>query len=300
MQKRPLKTAGAYSYFYANGFDMNRAPLFDIDRAPLQVRTYGEEIVKLPLKRMVEAANQCIDSNLVPYMDPVKMEEGFKLAAAVQTALGDDMRARAEADARMPELTGSDSQVRWAMEIRRDAIEIAQRLRQYALRQQDEKMAILIDTFVAKSLRKESRARWFFDLRIEWRQHPLIIKIISQQVDATGDAPVSQAEAEACEEMTLRPKMETHAGRVEIGAWGGRLLVLYGNDRDFLRVVRTHRLRWDPDVMGWRGRNERKAMPVAEQTARLAASLIEEGFAMMVTNDEARDKARALARTGAY
>ena len=56
-------------------------------------------------------------------------------------------------------------------------------------------------------------------------------------------------------------------------------------------------LRWDPDVTVWRGRNERKAVPVTEQIARLAASLIVEGFAVMVTSDEARRKVGALIGT---
>ena len=58
-------------------------------------------------------------------MDPVKQAEGMKLAVTVQTVLSKDVCARAEANARMPELTGTEKQVRWAKEIRRNAIVLA-------------------------------------------------------------------------------------------------------------------------------------------------------------------------------
>lgn len=262
--------------------------------AKLWVRTYGEEILKLPAKKMVEAANRCIDADLVPYMEPVKQSDGIKLVEAVQTELFEDVRKRAEADLRMPELTGSEKQVRWAKEIRNNAIEAARKLRQNALLQQDEKTALMIDAFVAKSLRKESRARWFIDLWMDYAHWPSFFKNMTGRVGTMDDVPVSAAEAEACEEMTLRPKVEKHEGSVIVSVWGGRLLALYRKDKDFLRVIRPYRLRWDPDVMGWRGRNERGRKLAADQIARLAAALVVEGFAVMVSSDEARSKAKAL------
>jgi hypothetical protein len=154
-------------------------------------------------------------------------------------------------------------------------------------------MAMMIDSFVDKSLRRESRAKWFIHLSIEYRHFPAFLKSITQHVNDAGDLPVSQAEAEAREEMTLRPKVETHEGGVEIIASGGHVLALYRQYRDFLKVIRAFRLRWDPDVRGWRGGKERGTVPVAEQIVRLAAALVAEGFTVMVSNDDARSKAKA-------
>ena len=256
-------------------------------------RAYGEETGRMPLRDMVWIANMCIDEDLVPYMDPVMLEEGLRLAAAVKAALADEARAQAKADAGMPKLAGSEKQIRWAEEIRRTAIEKAAEFRRRALRQADELTAMQLDRYVSKVLRTEPMARWFIDNRLELQSFPSIIKGVPGRAHAASD--MSRAELDARVEMTIQPCVVTHDGVAEILEREGLILVRYREDPDYLRIVRACRLRWDPDVMGWRGRKEWGKVPVSEQMARLAAVLLGEGFAVMMSDDVVRSDARARA-----
>lgn len=260
-------------------------------------KAYGEETGLMPLRDMVWIANMCIDENLVPYMDPVMPEEGLRLAAAVKAALADEARAQAKADAGMPMLAGSEKQIRWAEEIRRTAIEKAAEFRRRALRRADELTAMQLDRYVGKVLRTEPMARWFIDNRVELQTFPSIIKGVPVRAHAASD--MSRAEFDARVEMTIQPRVITHDGVAEILEREGLILVRYREDPDYLRIVRACRLRWDPDVMGWRGRKEWGKVPVSEQMARLAAVLLGEGFAVMMSDDVARSDVRAQALAGA-
>ncbi len=252
--------------------------------ARFMVSAYGEEIARGPIVSMVLAANLCIDEDRVPSMDLVMPEEGMRLANAVKVAVDAEARARAMADARLPALAGSKAQVRWAEEIRKVAIDAVDGLRRDALRSGNELAAQRHQAYASETLRRVTCARWFIDNRRELRRQ--------------GDQDaMSGAEARAREEMTIQPEDVRHDGCVEIRRKNGCLLVTHEKDPDFLRIMRASRLRWDPDAEGWAGRKEWSKVPITEQIARLAAVLMNEGFAVMVSDDAARAEARA--RVGA-
>ena len=250
--------------------------------ARFMASAYGEEIARWPLASMGLSANLCIDEDRVPYMDRVMPEEGMRLANAVKAAVDAEARARAIADKRLPVLVGSKAQVRWADEIRRAAIDAADGLRRDALRSGDEIAAQRLQAYASETLRKVACARWFIDNRRDLRRR--------------GDQDaMSGAEARAREEMTIRPADVRHEGCAEIRRKNECLMVSYGKDPDFLRIMRACRLRWDPDAEGWAGRKEWGKVPVTEQISRLAAVLLKEGFAVMVSDDVARAEARVRA-----
>ena len=251
------------------------------------VGMYGDEILRATWAKLVILANELIDEDLVPYMDPVKPKEGVMVAAAVKAAVYADQRARAEAAAAMPELMGPVKVVRWAEALRSQAIKNAEILNRKALRQRDELSAMRLDEYIAKTLRMEYRASWFIDNRMEFTDFPGIIKRRSvPAARPTGRA--SATEAEAVEEMTIRPARVRHPGAVEIRAAGQGVMALYACDFDFLRVVRSMRMRWNPDAQGWEGRVG--GGTVSEQIGKLAQTMLAEGFAVMVSDDLAREK----------
>lgn len=104
---------------------------------------------------------------------------------------------------------------------------------------------------------------------------------------------MSGAEEDARDEMTLRPKAERRMGVAEVSASGDGLLAIFVHDLDFLNIVRSHRLKWDPDVLGWRGKFDEHGVPATDQIAELAAALLAEGFSVMVSDDGARKRAQA-------
>jgi hypothetical protein len=263
--------------------------------ARLWVDTYGEQILYLPKSKLVEIANQCIETGLVPYVEKLNPEDGDGLLAAVKAALADAARARAVADAALPALTGTAKQVRWAAEIRSRAIQNARMFRRRAKQRQDERVVARLDEYLANVLQKKSDALWFINNRWVFADFPGVLRQTPEFLpeERTGDA-----EQVARAEMTLYPAGGTHNRRTEIVVSGDSLLLLYPRDYDFLGIVDRHRLQWDPGSLGWRWKPD-PGEPVADQAAALAAEFLANGYEVMVSDDAARAKARQAARQSA-
>lgn len=261
--------------------------------ARLWVETYGEQILHLPLDRLVEIANQCIDSGLVSITEKLTPEDGACLLTEVKAALAASERARAEADAALPPLTGTPKQVRWAEQIRSQAIRTARMLRQRAKRQQDERVAARLDDYLESILRKKSGALWFINNRWAFVDFPGIVRRVP---DMLPEDPSSDAEQEARAEMTLYPASGAQNRRTEIAVCGDGLLLLHPRDFNFLGVVSKHRLKWDAEALGWRGKSTLPSEPIADRAAVLIADLLTEGYAVMVADDVTRCKAQEITR----
>ncbi len=261
--------------------------------ARLWVETYGEQILHLPLGRLVEIANQCIESGLVPITDKLTPEDGACLLVEIKTALAASERARAEADAALPPLTGTPKQVRWAEQIRSQAIRNARTFRQRAKQQQEERVVARLDDYLASVLQKKSGALWFINNRWAFVDFPGIVRRMPEMLP---EETSSDAEQEARAEMTLYPASGARNRRTEIAVSGDGLLLLHPRDFDFLGVVGKHHLKWDAEALGWRGKSTLPGEPIADQAAALTADLLAEGYAVMVADDLTRGKAQEITR----
>lgn len=260
--------------------------------ARVWVETYGKDIRRLPRDKLVEIANQCITADMVPYMDPVRPEEEMYIEAALMAALDEGALAKAKADAKMPQLIGTEKQVRWANIIRKDAIAAARLFRQRAMLEREEITSMRLTVYEEEVLHKVSNAIWFIDNRIEFAGFPKIIKGITRKTPLDQIIPMSEAEEEARTEMTILPNSNKQMGVAEISVSDG-LLTMFMRDLDFLKIARSHNLNWDPDVLGWRRKIDGHGETTSDQIAGLAVALLAEGFTVMVSDDEARGKAQA-------
>ena len=266
-----------------------------VEMARLWVETYGEEIHHLPLSKLVEIANQCIETGLVPDSEKLGPEDGDCLLNAIRVALAEAAHARAEAEAALPALTGTPKQVLWAKEIRSRAINTARMLRQRAKQQQDERVAARLDDYLVKVLQKKSSALWFINNRWAFIDFPGIVRRVPEMLPE-DQAQASDFEQDARAEMTIYPVSGTQYRRTELAVSDDGLLLMHPQDFIFLGVVSRHHLKWDPVAMGWRVRSSLPGESIADRAAALPADLLKEGYAVMVGDDVTREKAQEIAR----
>ena len=255
--------------------------------ARLWVDTYGDDILQLPNERIVEIANQCIDAGLVAKMDPVQLAEGIHLITDVKDALAAAAHARAAADAAMPKLIGTEKQIQWAEEIRKNAIESAYKQCREAKQRQDEYSVSRLTGFIDGVLRKRDHARWFIDNRFGLIEY----QIISKRKTARNFKIMSKAEAEARSEISLYPRTpKPFPFQIALLADGS--VALCARSDDLASILLKHHMSWDPDLVGWR-----KIPPEDERTnqaAEIAADLVEKGFVAEVCDHEVRRKAQMI------
>ncbi len=185
--------------------------------------------------------------------------------------------ARAEADAALPALIGTPKQIRWANQIRTQAIRNARMLRRRAKQRQDERVVARLDEYLANVLQKKASALWFIDNRRVFVDFPGVLRRMPEFLPQEQS---SEAEREARAEMTLRPASGARSRRTEITVLSDGLLLMYPQDFDFLGVVDRHDLKWDPESLGWRGNPALPGDPAADRAAALAADLLAEGYAV--------------------
>ena len=127
---------------------------------------HGRDYVDLPCATLVEDANRFVAQY---NMKPVSLEEGEELKESLKKAVRDERNSLAVADALMPDIFGTESQVKWAQEIRKDAIETALKLRQKAFERLSLNKAEKLSKYVVEVLRKKRSAKWFIDNRLDFR-----------------------------------------------------------------------------------------------------------------------------------
>ena len=257
--------------------------------AKLWVDGYGDGILRLSNERLVEIANQCIDVGLVPEMAPVEPDEGTRLAQTVKNALEEDARQRAAADQAMPMLTGSEKQVRLAEFIRKEAISNARILRQWAVRNQDEKTTLRLDACERDVLRKVSKAAWFIDHRPDYLEYLMNAEVNFRWTTPEADGPMKAEEQAVHVEKMLSPRKE-RVGIAEVTVTDEGQLVARLIDMNFFQVVKKYDMKLIPASLKWQRKLE-DGKTASDQVARLAGELLKEGFEVLISDDAARKKA---------
>lgn len=276
---------------------------------------FGRNHVDLSCATLVEIANRCVAEY---NMDPVSLEEGEELKEALKKAVRDERSALAVADALMPDLLGTESQIKWAQEIRQEAIKTALDLRHKAFCNLSIEKAKKLSKYVSEVLGRKRSAKWFIDNRLDFKEFPSFnggrrsIRIPKVQK--------SEAEMDSRAEMMLRPETITHPGIVEI-LWPqkGGPLMNYEDDYDYFKLILSRhpkektspyvedlcqflnilirtkfcRYDWDGSPSGWRGLHNGPAQIIRLQIAELARALLSMGYPVIVTDDEARALVRS-------
>ena len=255
--------------------------------AKLWVETYGDDILQLSNSRIVEIANNCIDVGLVAKMDVIQPAEGSYLKADIESALADAAHERAIANAAMPKLTGTEKQIHWAEEIRKNAIEKAYKLCREARRRQDEYVADRLIAYVDGVLRQKDSARWFIDNRFDFYEFQSITKQKSMGKFET----MSVAEAEALSEISIQP-MSLKAIALNVALLADGSLALCPRSSDLIRILNKHHLVLDPALAGWRKRPPMHE--IKEQAAEIVADIVEMGFVAEVCDPDVRRKAQEI------
>jgi hypothetical protein len=275
---------------------------------------HGRDYVDLPCATLVEDANRFVAQY---NMKPVSLEEGEELKEALKKAVRDERSALAFADALMPDLFGTESQVKWAQEIRKEAIKTALDLRHEAFHNWSFEKAKRLSKYVTEVLRRKRSAKWFIDNRLDLKEFPSFnggrrsIRIPKVQ---KSEARWTHARN------VLRPETITHPGIVEI-LWpqkGGPLLN-YEDDYDYFKLILSRhpkektspyvedlcqflsililtkfcRYDWDGSPSGWSGLRSGPAQIIRLQIAELARALLSMGYPVIVTDDEARALVRS-------
>jgi hypothetical protein len=255
--------------------------------AKLWVETYGDGILQLSYARIVGIANHCIDVGLVAKMDSIQPAEGPYLIADIESALADAAHERAVADAAMPKLTGTEKQIHWAEEIRKNAIEKAYKLCREARRRQDEYLVDRLTAYVDGVLRQKDSARWFIDNRFDFYE----FQSITKQKTMGKFESTSVAEAEALSEISIQPKTPK-ALQLNVALLADGSLALCPRSSDLIRTLNKYHLVLDPSLAGWRKRPPK--YEVSEQAAEIAADIVEIGFIAEVCDPDVRRKAQEI------
>jgi len=277
---------------------------------------FGRDHVDLPCATLVKIANRCVDEY---NMEPVSLEEGEELKEALKKAVRDERSALAVADALMPDLVGTDSQVKWAKEVRKEAIETALELRHKAFLSFSIKKAKKLSKYVTEVLRRKRSAKWFIDNRLDFKEFPSFNG--GHRSIRVPKVQMSEAEMDSRAEMMLRPETIAHPGMVEI-LWpqNGGPLMKYEADYDYFEIIHSRqytrkgpprndenfnqhlqillftqhcRYKWEGTPSGWRGLHNGPDEIVRLQIAELAGALLSMGYPVIVTDDEARALVRS-------
>ena len=172
---------------------------------------HGRDLVDLSCAALVEIANKFV---VFYNMKPVSLEEGEELKEALKKAVRDERTSLAVSDALMPELFGTESQVKWAKEIRQEAIKTALGLRHKAFHNLSLEKAKKLSKYMTEVLRRKRSAKWFIDNRLEFKEFPSFNG--GRRSILLPKVQMSEAEMDSRAEMMLRPETIMHPGIIEI------------------------------------------------------------------------------------
>lgn len=196
-----------------------------------------------------------------------KADEKEKLKQAVEEM---------EKELELPELEGSEKQVKWARELRYNFLKS---LKTYRKRYE---MVSLED------VNSIVQAKFWIDHRNE-QTHEIAKSIFDECRKA--EYLNSDTVKEAMQEMTMRPSIQEHEGTVEIKIVKNTVEAFFKKDEDFRKIVKSYGFVWDKDKTAWIKQCNEYTGTVYDRAAELINKLINKGFAVMCSNEDVKDKA---------
>ena len=194
-----------------------------------------------------------------------------------------------------PELTGSEKQVQWALNIRAKARGMYQSLNKGWLTEKGKiKYARLWD-YVCST---KTTARWWIDHR-EIGQSPSSAQDVLRgcigecdEYTARQDRAAELVSAEALpavDEAMLRPEDGNGKAAVEIDANENFVGAEYERDDDFIAAVKEAGMRWDRGARKWQLRISTTTGNWRDRAAELAICPLRAGFTVILWDADARD-----------
>lgn len=197
----------------------------------------------------------------------------------------------------LPELSGTEKQVAWAMKLRVDFIEWVEKERDNNLRRcknasEEKKLEFInqVDAAVAYGVRKYKEARFWIDMRDDWvGTFQKFLKEKESERNMPKDVKRELLEEE--KQLIVSPEEKRKAGVVTIGIEDGTISAKYDKDDDFNQTVRRLGYRWWDFC--WRKTLAGYKRDAADRMAELGNQLLLEGFTVKFPSVEIKDKAVA-------
>lgn len=197
--------------------------------------------------------------------------------------------AQAAEKAGLPNLVGSEKQIRWATSIRQDAVSLlVEHKTEAAGRKAERKIEIYIEWLMT-----HIKASWWIDNRV-WMKNPMYvpsdyIQEYQSWLDARrGDTVSSELKKAAEEEMIVAP-VNARPGTVRITVTNGSVSAYYPKDDDFKAVVKDLGYVWEQGA--WKKHITITTGTAAERAAELGNKLLATGFAVMIADPDIRQAA---------
>jgi hypothetical protein len=261
--------------------------------------TCGKEFEKIAYKQNRRDANaweawaiknitECPDC----YHTRIEKERAAEAAEAAQKA----------EDHKLPELTGSEKQVAWALRIRQKAIEGFDELlaKGEALLAEEvepeDREDLQQEIEVCRSARawylsEQTTAAWWIDNR-DYYAVELILKY--QKAVRSGKIKIQKPEtAEETEireaaqaETVAEPENKTHPDVAEITVREDKIMATYAKNDDFRAVLKGLGYSWDADSHAWTKQMTVTTGAPEERAAELGNKLLNAGFAIRIANPD--------------
>lgn len=179
-----------------------------------------------------------------------------------------------EKDLELSELEGSEKQVRWARELR---YKFLRDLKTYR-----NEMVSLED------VNSITQAKFWIDHRDEGTYD--IARNISDECKKV-EYLNSDVAKEAISEMTMRPATQEREGTVEIKIVENTVEAFFKKDESFRKIVKSHGFTWNPDAKRWEKKCSEYTGTIADRAAELINELLNDGFAVICSDEIIRNKA---------
>jgi hypothetical protein len=194
-----------------------------------------------------------------------------------------------------PALTGTESQVAWASEIRLQFVKEYQQLIDSADRNRVfltadeipdfEREREIISVEFSKIIEEESTARYWIDNR-----ESNVRSLVEDHKKTTVDS--SPAEKAVLTESVMAPKEKSHDGVVELKILGQTMRASYQMDDTFRSIVKKLHLHWDREKRCWTRECDIFTGDVIDRAAELTNALLLAGFSVSCVDSDVRNKAQ--------
>jgi hypothetical protein len=182
----------------------------------------------------------------------------------------------------MPDLSGSDAQIKWANAIRDNLIE------KLNLQRKPE-LADLALRIVRDYVNKHTSAHFWIENRYE---HQRTIVDAVEKAHAAGEHLIPEdIKRVAAAEATITPENNTKPGVVEINITENTISATYVKDEDFRAIVKKMGYTWNGQKAAWEREFDKYRGPVSDRAAELGNKLLNAGFAVRIWDEKIRNRA---------
>jgi hypothetical protein len=185
----------------------------------------------------------------------------------------------------MPELTGSEAQIKWAEAIRDSLIE------QITIERVKPNLVELSLQVIRDYINSHTSAAYWIEHRYG---HKVKIIDLIEKARATGEHIVTEKiKQTAAAEATITPENVMKPGVVEISVSEDKISARYVKDDDFRTTVKKLGYTWNGENVAWEREIDKFSGPIVDRAAELGNKLLNLGFSVRIWDDEIRNKAIA-------